>query len=68
MLTRVFTSCSCLKTSFAKRPVAPGASGVIRVTYEPHKSEPGVFNRVIQVYSNSTGGRALLTVQGNSID
>ena len=41
---------------------------MIRVTYEPHKSEPGVFNRVIQVYSNSTGGRALLTVQGNSID
>ncbi len=68
VLTRVFTSCSCLKTSFSKRPVAPGASGVIRVTYEPHKSEPGAFNKVIQIYSNSVAGRALLTVQGNSID
>lgn len=68
VLTRVFTSCSCLKTSFQKRPVAPGAKGTIRVTYEPHKSEPGAFNKVIQVYSNSADGRALLTVQGRSID
>ena len=53
VVTRVITSCSCLKASFPKRPVPPGGQGVIRITYEPHKSEPGVFNKVIQVYSNS---------------
>ena len=57
-----------LKTSYPKRPVAPGDSGVIRVVYEPHKSEPGVFNKVIQIYSNSADGRDIITVQGNSID
>ena len=36
--------------------------------YEPHKSEPGAFNKVIQVYSNSVDGRDVITVQGNSID
>ena len=44
VILRAMTSCSCLKTSYPKRPVAPGDSGVIRVVYEPHKSEPGVFN------------------------
>lgn len=68
VLLRVQTSCSCLKASFSKRPVAPGASEVIRITYEPLKSEPGSFNKVIQVYSNSAGGRELLTVQGNALD
>lgn len=68
VVVRVTTSCSCLKASYPKRPVPPGASGVIRITYEPHKSEPGVFNKVIQVFSNSTGGRELITVQGNSIE
>ena len=41
VLVRVITSCSCLKASFSKRPVEPADSGVIRITYEPHKSEPG---------------------------
>lgn len=67
VVTRVITSCSCLKASYPKRPVAPGAKAVIRITYEPHKSEAGVFNKVIQVYSNSSTGRELITVQGNSI-
>ncbi|MEG1700757.1 MAG: DUF1573 domain-containing protein [Alistipes sp.] len=68
VVLRVITSCSCLKASYSKRPVAPGDSGVIRITYEPHKSEPGVFNKVIQIYSNSTDERDVITVQGNSID
>lgn len=68
VILRVITSCSCLKASFSKRPVAPADSGVIRITYEPLKSEPGTFNKVIQVYSNSTDGRDVLTVQGNSIE
>lgn len=68
VLVRVITSCSCLKASFSKRPVEPADSGVIRIVYEPHKSEPGAFNKVIQIYSNSVDGRDVITVQGNSID
>ncbi|WP_290540695.1 DUF1573 domain-containing protein [Alistipes sp.] len=68
VLLRVITSCSCLKASFSKRPVEPADSGVIRIIYEPHKSEPGAFNKVIRVYSNSVDGRDVITVQGNSIE
>ncbi len=68
VIVRVLTSCSCFKASFPKRPVEPGGEGVIRVTYEPLKSEPGTFNKVLQIYSNSTTGREVITVQGNSIE
>ena len=68
VLTRVVTSCSCLKAHFQRRPVAPGETGTIRIVYEPQKSEPGVFNKVIQIYSNAEGGREVITVQGNALD
>lgn len=68
VLTRVITSCSCLKASFSKKPVAPGGTGIIRIVYEPHKADPGVFNKVIQICSNAPSGRDIVTVQGNSID
>ncbi len=68
VLIRVITSCHCLRASFPKRPVAPGGEGKIRIVYEPNKSEEGMFNKVIQIYSNSVTGREIITVQGNSID
>lgn len=68
VLTRVVTSCSCLKVHFSKRPVAPNEEGHLKIIYEPHKSEAGAFNKVIQIYSNAEGGRELITVQGNSIE
>lgn len=68
VIVRVLTSCSCFKASFPKRPVPPGGEGVIRVTYEPLKSEPGTFSKVLQIYSNSVTGREVITVQGNSIE
>ncbi len=66
VVLRVVTSCSCVKASFPKRPVAPGESGTIRITYEPHKSEPGTFSKVIQIISNA--GRDVVTVRGTSLD
>lgn len=68
ILTRVVTSCSCLKAHFHRRPVAVGEEGVIRIVYEPQKSEPGTFSKVVQIYSNAESGRVIFTVQGNSLD
>ena len=41
---------------------------MIRIVYEPQKSEPGAFSKVIQIYSNATSGRVIFTVQGNSLE
>ena len=68
VITRVQISCSCHKATHPRRPVMPGEEGSIDVIYEPHKSEPGNFNKVIQIFSNDPAGRRLITVQGNSID
>lgn len=67
VVLRVITSCSCVKASFPKRPVAPGGEGVIRITYQPHKSEPGTFNKVIRILTNVSDDD-ILTVQGCSIE
>ncbi|MBQ5620113.1 MAG: DUF1573 domain-containing protein, partial [Alistipes sp.] len=68
VLTRVVTSCSCLKAHFQHRPLKAGDEGVIRIVYEPQKSEPGAFSKVIQIYSNSASGRVIFTVQGNALE
>ena len=68
VLTRVITSCTCLKSEFSKRPIPAGGVGKIRLTYQPLKAEPGAFHKVVQILSNSSAGRELFTIRGKSID
>ena len=68
VLTRVVTSCSCTTVNYSRKPVMPGQSGVITIKYEPHKVEEGVFNRVIQIYTNASNKARILAIQGNSIE
>ncbi len=68
VVTRLVTSNSCLKASCSRRPVAPGGKGVIRIVYQPLKSEAGAFNRVIRIGSNAVAGETHLTVCGNSFE
>ncbi len=68
VITRILTSCSCVKTDYNKRPIPPGGQGEIVVTYEVNKKESGVFYKVIEVYSNSTDRRNNLIVKGNAVE
>ena len=68
IITRLKTTCTCLRYKYPRRPVAAGQSGHIDISYQPHKTEPGTFHRVVMVYSNSADGVRRLIVQGNSID
>lgn len=68
VVSRLITSSSCLRASCSRRPVAPGDSGVIRIVYQPLKSEAGAFNRVIRIGSNAVAGEMQITVRGNSFD
>ncbi len=47
----VQTTCGCAAPSFDRRPVQPGESGLLKVTYHP-KGHPGSFLRKIFVYTN----------------
>ena len=68
VFTRTVTSNSCLKVSCPRRPVAPNGRGVIRIVYQPLKSEAGAFNRVIRIGSNAVTGDTQITVRGNSFE
>ncbi len=68
VITRIATSCTCIRTSHSRRPLDVGDSGEIELIYEPHKMEEGLFHKVVQVYSNSADGMHLLTVSGRSVE
>lgn len=68
VITRVVTSCSCTKAEYSKKPIPAGATSTMKIIYEPHKKEPGVFHKVIQIFTNTPDKRKIVTVKGNSLD
>lgn len=68
VIKKITKSCSCLTVTYSRKPVLPGESAVIKIKYEPHKIEAGIFHRVIQIYTNVSDDVRLITIQGNSVD
>jgi hypothetical protein len=68
VITKTLTSCSCVKVSYDKKPIPVGGKGSIVVGYEVSKKEPGVFYKVIEVYSNTPEKRTNLVIRGNAIN
>ena len=68
VIKKVHKSCSCMNADYTRKPVLPGEGGEIKIKYEPHKAEPGIFNQVIQIYTNESEKVRLVTIHGNSMD
>ena len=68
VIKKITKSCSCMSVVYSRKPVMPGEAAVIKIKYEPHKVEPGVFHKAIQIYSNESTEVRLITIQGNSVD
>lgn len=66
VITRVIASCGCTTPEWTKEPIAPGATGNIKITYDP-KGRPGPFSKTISVYSNGKTGSFILTIRGEVI-
>ncbi|MDE6449059.1 MAG: DUF1573 domain-containing protein [Muribaculaceae bacterium] len=45
-------SCGCTRPEFPKKPIKPGKTGVIKVTYLP-KGRPGEFTKTVRVRTNA---------------
>lgn len=58
--TRV--SCGCTSVSFPKKPILPGASVEIEITY--NAEDLGYFNRTISIYGNIKDAPTLLRLKG----
>lgn len=59
-------TCRCLKVSYPKKPVDPGQSGTIAVTYSP-KNELGSFSNDVRIYTNGADRRHIVKVEGEVI-
>ena len=62
----VVTSCGCTVPEFSRRPVLPGDSTRVTVTYDP-MNRPGVFSKSLGVYSSERKKIATLTVSGTVV-
>lgn len=56
-------ACGCITAEWSKEPIAPGATGFVKVTYNP-EGVSGIFMKNIQVLSNASNESFLLTVRG----
>lgn len=63
VLTDVVTSCKCIRAEFSRKPVLPGASAVIRVSYDPFY-RPGSFSREVNILYNDRTGHQRVWIKG----
>lgn len=67
IITNVVASCSCMKHSISRKPIAVGEKRVLNITYELKKMPPGTFSKSVIVYSTSCDNiPARFTLSGRS--
>ncbi|MBU5895447.1 DUF1573 domain-containing protein, partial [Vibrio cholerae O1] len=52
VLTNVTTSCACAVADWTKEPIAPGAKGTVKASFDAKAL--GRFDKSIGIYSNAT--------------
>lgn len=60
IITDYKVACSCTKVDFPKEPIAPGQSGVIKLSFDTN-GKHGFQNRTIELYSNAKTSPFTLT-------
>lgn len=63
VLGKAETYCDCTVPKIAKKPLMPGKSDYITVTFIP--DEKGHFYRTVVIHSNALNGKISLVVQGS---
>jgi hypothetical protein len=64
ILNNVRASCGCTTPQWTREPVAPGATGEIKVSYNP-QNRPGAFNKSVSVSSNAENAMVGLRITGS---
>ena len=62
VFTRIFSSCGCTIPKKPEKPVMPGESGEIQVSYDTKRT--GVFQKAITVKSNAKTANVILRIKG----
>ncbi|MCX6234647.1 MAG: DUF1573 domain-containing protein [Bacteroidetes bacterium] len=61
LISNVRSSCGCTVADYSKKPILPGESSTISITYNAQKG--GAFNKTITVFLNETDQHKL-TIKG----
>lgn len=64
VILQAIASCGCTVPSYTEKPIAPGGTGIIRVTYNGKGYHPGHFKKIITVNTNAKQRLVRLCIQG----
>lgn len=62
----VAVSCGCTSREFPKKPIKPGKSGKIKVSFNPD-GRPGAFKKDLKVRTNGREKRTTLFIEGTVV-
>lgn len=62
-ITSARAECGCTTPEYPKKEIAPGETGVIKVTYNP-LGRPGGFTKAVTVRSTGNPGKVVLKIRG----
>lgn len=66
VISSVQASCGCTVTDYSKDPIAPGADGYVKATYNAAKV--GVFTKTVTVNANAAENLVQLVIKGEVIE
>jgi len=62
LITQVSTSCGCTVGDYPRKPITPGESGIIEVTFDSNKRK-GYQNKTITVLTNTNPNSSTLRIK-----
>ncbi len=67
IITQCVASCGCTIPMYSDKPIAPGKTGTIKVTYNGKGRLPGQFKKIITVMTNTPSKLTRLCIQGEML-
>ena len=64
VIQSVNASCGCTTPGYTREPIAPGAKGEVKATYNPLR-RPGKFDKNLTVVTNGSPSRIILHIKGD---
>ena len=65
-ITNIENLCSCTKTEFVDKPIAPGHGRTLKISLDTNHLTPGEFSRTVIVHSN--GGKVSIDLLGEKLN
>jgi len=66
LIIEATASCGCTRPEYPTKPIKPGKSGKVKVTYSPI-GRPGAFKKTIKVKTNGKERKTSLIIEGTVI-